>query len=136
MATALRDTQNAITADRKAKEGKNYSGPSTVKKPTKYQSNIGTDFSDLKTEEALIRSLADAYNEICEGRAMGRKRTPEEQAEFDKALAPYMKAREENRKRRENAPGAKGIDWRRGEHHIGDFLLNNKKDKKDRRPKS
>jgi hypothetical protein len=51
LAATLRDTQNAITAQRKAKEGSNYSGPATIKNPKKYQSNIGTDFSDLKTEE-------------------------------------------------------------------------------------
>lgn len=59
LATALKGTQDAITSERKAKEGKNYSGPSTIKNPGKYQSKIGTDFSDVKTEEAILRSMMD-----------------------------------------------------------------------------
>lgn len=57
LAAALRDTQNAITAERKRKEGANYSGPSTVKKPSKMQSNIGTDFSDVA--EGLMNHLLE-----------------------------------------------------------------------------
>jgi len=86
-----------------------------------------------KTQHEVYSSIADAYNSINETKEMGKKRTPEEQAEFDKALAPYKKAREDQKKQRENAPGAEGIDWRRGEHHIGDYM---RKDKKDRMPKA
>ena len=57
LADALKDTQNAITAERKRKEGANYSGPSTVKKPGRYQSNIGTDFSDVA--EGLMDELME-----------------------------------------------------------------------------
>ena len=87
LATALKGTQDAITSERKAKEGKNYSGPSTIKNPGKYQSKIGTDFSDVKTEEAILSSMMDdllemdaaAWNKALEKAAAATQKKHKEQ---------------------------------------------------------
>lgn len=83
LASALRDTQNAITSERKAKEGSDYSGPSTIKNPKKYQSNIGTDFSDVKTEQAMLKDLAST---LFEG-------LPEPKVHWQKDMDPYDRRR-------------------------------------------
>ena len=105
LAAALRDTQNAITAERKRKEGANYSGPSTIKKPGKLQSNIGTDFSDvaetrlpaqqLKAMKNEQQALQDLTASLFEG-------LPEPKVNYLKDMDPY----DPRRARRQHAPGS------------------------------